>query len=362
MTPAHRTLFDKVDSIQATIDFIRITDGPFTGKMYQPDGRPCSSFTKFLHNFRYVIFRAIADLPAEMDAVSLIEAIFYELRPKDVNTEYVTEFNQLVFNLLMTACDEEALDIVLRYERSDNSQQQMKKDGRRALFALMRNYSPPLWKQSYSPLSADMGNDAAAKLESTCFQQNKHTINQQIADFYINVAAFEAASAKKLDTFELWALVTSAIKGRDWKPFRLTTTMQKEYKDCKSFWLVDQVRKYVLAVRGDRDASPPHANDLRDAISKLTASVEAIQTRCKRQANVEVSSHPESKRVRRDVRAYDVRMGPCNFCGGAHRHRDCHTLRTTYQVPLISTYSKGQRNARQQPSGSSHGSRRNRPT
>jgi hypothetical protein len=34
MTAAHRVLFDKVDSIpQATIDFIRITGGPFTGKM-----------------------------------------------------------------------------------------------------------------------------------------------------------------------------------------------------------------------------------------------------------------------------------------------------------------------------------------
>jgi hypothetical protein len=74
-------------------------------------------------NFRYVIFRAIAGLPAAMDAVSLTEAIFYELRPGDVNTEYVTEFNQLVFNVLMNACDEEALNIVLRYERSDNGQQ-----------------------------------------------------------------------------------------------------------------------------------------------------------------------------------------------------------------------------------------------
>jgi hypothetical protein len=33
MTPAHRALFDKIDSIQATIYIIRITGGPFTGKM-----------------------------------------------------------------------------------------------------------------------------------------------------------------------------------------------------------------------------------------------------------------------------------------------------------------------------------------
>jgi hypothetical protein len=38
----------------------------------------------------------------------------------------------------MNACDEETLNIVLRYERSDNGQQEVKKDGRRALFALIQ--------------------------------------------------------------------------------------------------------------------------------------------------------------------------------------------------------------------------------
>ena len=142
MTAANRVHFDKIDSIQATIDFIRINGGPFTRKMYLANGRSCVSFTKFLINFRAVVFRAIAGLPPVMNAVNLTEAIFYELRPGDVSTEYVTEFNQLIFNILMAACDEEALNIVLRYERSDNSQQQVKKDGRRALFAFMQTYSP----------------------------------------------------------------------------------------------------------------------------------------------------------------------------------------------------------------------------
>jgi hypothetical protein len=57
---------------------------------------------------------------------------------------------------------------VLRYERSDNgSQQQLKKDGRRALFALM---------QTYSPVSTtNAGNNAKAKLETTRFKQDKNT-------------------------------------------------------------------------------------------------------------------------------------------------------------------------------------------
>jgi hypothetical protein len=274
-----------------------------------------------------------------MNAVTLTETIFYELRPGDVGTEYVTEFNQLVFNILMNACDEEALNIVLRYERSDNGQHQVKKDGRRALFALM---------QTYSPVSTNAGNNAKAKLESTRFLQDKNTINQQITDFYINVAVLEAARDKKLETLELWAFITSAIKGKNWTSFRLTMSMQKEYKDHRSFWFMDQVREYILALEDDQDTSPPSegrkksvlnaaqtssgdpssTDDLREVISKLAASVAAITTKTERASRVKNTKWG-------DDRPYDAKMGPCRFCGGGHRHRDCHTLKTASPKPPI---------------------------
>jgi hypothetical protein len=59
--------------------------------------------------------QSLAGLPPAMNVVNLTEAIFYKLRPGDVSTEYVTEFNQLIFNILMNACDAEALNIVLRF-------------------------------------------------------------------------------------------------------------------------------------------------------------------------------------------------------------------------------------------------------
>ena len=142
-TAPHRALIDKIDTIQTTIDFIKITGGAFTGRSYLANGRPCVTFRKFLINFRSVVFRSIANLPTTINAVELTEAVFYELRPREVNDkEYVTEFNQLVFDSLINTCDEEALNIVLRYEWSDDGQHEMKKDGRRALFALMQTYSP----------------------------------------------------------------------------------------------------------------------------------------------------------------------------------------------------------------------------
>jgi hypothetical protein len=271
--------------------------------------------------------------------VNLTEAIFYELRPGDVSTEYVTEFNQLIFNILMNACDEEALNIVLRYERSDNGQQQVKKDGRRALFALM---------QTYSPVSTNAGNNAKAKLEATRFQQDKNTINQQITDFYINVAVLEAARDKKLETLELWAFITSAIKGKNWTSFRLTMSMQKEYKEHQSFWFIDQVREYILALEDDQDTSPPSegrkksvlnaaqtssgdsssTDDLREVISKLAASVAAITTKA------ETASRIKNNKWGND-RPYDAKMGPCRFCKGGHKHRDCLTLKTASPKPPI---------------------------
>ena len=75
-------------------------------------------------------------------------------------------------------------------------------------------------------------------------------------------------------------------------------SMQKEYKDHRSFWFIDQVREYILALKDDQDTSPPSegrkksvlnaaqissgdsssTDDLREVISKLAASVAAITT------------------------------------------------------------------------------------
>jgi hypothetical protein len=78
--------------------------------------------------------------------------------------------------------------------------------------------------QTYSPVSTNAANNAKSKLESTRFKQDKSTINQQITDFYINinVAVLEAARDKTLETLEMWAFITSAIKGNNWSSFRLT--------------------------------------------------------------------------------------------------------------------------------------------
>jgi hypothetical protein len=42
--------------------------------------------------------------------------------------------------------------------------------------------------QTFSAVSTNAGNNAKTKLEAIRFQQDKSTINQQITDFYINVA------------------------------------------------------------------------------------------------------------------------------------------------------------------------------
>jgi hypothetical protein len=337
---AHRKLLEKIDAIQATVDFIKITSGTFSGKQYSANGRACVSFTKFLINFRSVVFRSVASCPTQTDAVTNVEAIFRELRPGEEAPEFITFFNQLVFDILLNACDEEALNIVLRYEHSDDETHLTKKDGRRALFALM---------QTYAPVSTNAGNLAKQKLECFRFKQDKDTIQSEITEFHIMIQNLEAARAHKLEPLEHWSFVTSAIKGSTWTAFRLTISMQPEYKARRSFWFIDQVREYILALEDDHDtSSPPSNNDgrkksilnaakasdensttaeLAATVSKLAATVAAITT------NKETSSRVKGRPV--DERSWHEKMGPCRFCGGSHRHRDCHTLKTGQPKPPI---------------------------
>ena len=98
-------------------------------------------------------------------------------------------------------------------------------------------------------------------------------------------------------------------------------SMQKEYKDHRSFWFMDQVREYILALEDDQDTSPPSegrkksvlnaaqtssgdpssTDDLREVISKLAASVAAITTKAETASRVK-------KNKWGDDRPYDAKM------------------------------------------------------
>jgi hypothetical protein len=157
-------------------------------------------------------------------------------------------------------------------------------------------------------VSTNAGNNAKAKLESTRFQQDNNTINQQITDFYINVAVLEAARDKKLETLELWAFITSAIKGKNWTYFRLTMSMQKEYKDqytdlsgsstkfANTSWPSRTIKtlplrlkarkKSVLNAAQASSSDSSSTDDLREVISRLAASVAAITSKAETASRV----------------------------------------------------------------------------
>ena len=96
-----------------------------------------------------------------IDAPANIDAIFEELRPGNEFPELITVCNQLVYNILLNSCDEEAPNIVLRYQHSDDEAQLLKMDRRRALFALM---------QTYSPVSTNISNTREAQARVLSFQ------------------------------------------------------------------------------------------------------------------------------------------------------------------------------------------------
>jgi hypothetical protein len=345
-TEVHRRHLERIDLIQPTMDFVKINAGQFTGKQSTVNGRTGVSFTKFLHNLKSIVYRVAANCPVQIDAVTHTESIINELRPGEETPQFITVFNQLVFNILLNASDEEAMNIVLQYEHSDDPQQTLKKDGRRALFALM---------QTYAPVSTNAGNLVKSKLEHLRFKQDKDTIQDQITEFYILIQKLEVARADKLESNELWSFVTSSIKGSIWASFRLTISMQSEFKAKRSFWFIDQVREYVLALEDSpRETSPPSTPstfsngrnksilnaatstsnqnsvnaELTATVTKLAAAVAAITTSKETTTRVKPKLTP-------DTRVWDSKMGPCRFCGGSHRHRDCHTLQTSEPNPSI---------------------------
>jgi hypothetical protein len=209
--------------------------------------------------------------------------------------------------------------------------------------------------QTYAPVSTNASNLVKAKLEQFRFKQNKDAIQDQITEFYILIQKLEVARADKLESNELWSFVTSSIKGSNWASFRLTLSMQTEFKAKKSFWFVDQVREYVLALEDSpRETSPPPtpsnfsngrnksvlnaatgtlsensvAAELTATVSKLAAAVAAITTSKETSTRVKPKFTP-------DIRVWEPKMGPCRFCGGGHRHRDCPTLQTNEPNPSI---------------------------
>ena len=116
------------------------------------------------------------------------------------------------------------------------------------------------------------------------------------------MSVLESAMDYKLKPLELWAFVTSSIKGADWTSFRQTMSMQREYKEHQAFWFIDQIREYILDLdrkktrrrrqADDEDTSPPvdrkksglntsqaSNDDLREVIATLAANMAAIATK-----------------------------------------------------------------------------------
>jgi hypothetical protein len=136
--------------------------------------------------------------------------------------------------------------------------------------------------------------------------------------------------------------------------------MQPEYRAKKIFWFIDNIREYVLAIEDDNDSSQEtpqgkgreksilnsaQANEnyitnseLAATVSKLAATVAAITT------SRETSSRVKDRKPF-DERAWDAKMGPCRFCGGGHRHRDCNKLKTDRPKPPIPPRAGGVRAA-----------------
>ena len=49
-------------------------------------------------------------------------------------------------------------------------------------------------------------------------------------------------------------------------------SMQKEYKEHQSFWVIDQVREYIFALEHDQDTSPPSEGRKKSVLNAAQTS------------------------------------------------------------------------------------------
>ena len=116
-TDAQRLLFDRIDAIKASIDYIKISNGPFIGKRQSAASNStsskCITYQKFIINLKSVINRAVKVLPRGIGATAGIDNIFRELSIEEEPPDYVKEYNELIYEILLGVCDEDALQVVL---------------------------------------------------------------------------------------------------------------------------------------------------------------------------------------------------------------------------------------------------------
>lgn len=258
------------------------------------------------------------------------DAILKEHRQSDNDIPaFSKEVNETIFDILSDICEGEAYDIIAPYTISDDDNA-IPRDGRRAFFALMREYFP---------VSANCCKTAEAELRDFRFTTVKDQSTAYRTKFRKLVSDLGEARGLALTRLEKWNALTDSISGPEFAPLRVILNFQREAKENDIDWLLNAITEFIAdpgfaSIPNDKGVAfgitdtqsiskDSTASSLADILENIKSTLGAITSSA-------LTAPRGPNKVKRNKAKLNKSDGPprdCKFCPGErHWHRDCPKL------------------------------------
>ena len=289
---------------------------------------------KFIAKFKQLvknIFNPVSDVN--------VDDILKEHKISDNIPAFPKEVNEVIFDILSNVCEGEAYDIVDPYTVADDDTS-IDQDGRRAYFALLREYFPT---------SNNCCKVAESQLRDFKFSINKSETAAHRTQFRKLIFDLGEARGSQLTKLEKWNALTDAISGDEFANLRQILNFQPESKERDIDWLLNAITDYiadsnVASKSNDKGVafgvhlhglatnppSSPPIDNLEEKINNLVnARLAAITNTAmtKPRVNANKSKNKEDTRTRREKYFDGPPPRDCKYCPGQlHWSRDCPRL------------------------------------
>jgi hypothetical protein len=268
-----------------------------------------------------------------------VDDILKEHKISETIPAFSKEVNETIFEILSSVCEGEAYDIVDPYNRADDDTS-IDQDGRRAYFALLREYFP---------ISNNCCKVAESQLRDFKFSINKNETAACRTRFRKLIFDLGEARGSQLNKLEKWNALTDSISDDEFANLRVILNFQPEAKERDTDWLLNAITDYiadsnVASKSNDKGVafgvhlhglatnpppSPPIDN-LEEKINNLVnARLAAITNTAmtKPRVNANKSKNKEDTRTRREKYFDGPPPRDCKYCPGQlHWSRDCPRL------------------------------------
>jgi len=272
------------------------------------------AFKKFSDKFPEFFLRCCATV-TDISPLLLFKE-YYDFEEMPV---FPTELNEFLYDMLSEVCNGNSYNEVSVYLRPDDGKA-IRKDGRRAWFALLR---------LHAPISIGESKEITAQLNDFQFATATADICDSKIKFRELLKKLAEARGTPLTKLEKWNFLRNSIRSDYFGIFRVSITFQPEAKQLNLEWLMSAITELVrdqgniVIPTGRLSGLTPEM----DAIGKLTEQVKQlamITTRDQSNPRVNKSTKPADKDTKLN---YVKKDPPCKHCPGEnHWFKHCPKL------------------------------------